>query len=321
MRATTITATAIGEFGQGLNRPESVLTTARGDVFAADRAHGVVKVGPHGPEPRIRTPIPKGFLANGIALMPDGAFLVTNIEPLGGLWKVEPTGELRPLLMEVDGVPLATLNFVSLDRESRIWASVSTRQIPRESGMLRANSDGFLVLWDDRGARIVADGLAFANEVMVDPSGRFLYANETIGRRLIRYPVAPDGALGPKETVAEFGGDGIFPDGLAFDVDGGVWVVSVVSNRVIRIGPDGERVVAIDDADPDAVERAERAFATDRFGREEIDGGRARPLGNTSSMAFGGADRRTIYLGSIYNTRLAMFRSSVAGAEPVHWSF
>lgn len=321
MPATAIAATASGAFGQGLNRPESVLTTARGDVFAADRTHGIVRVAAHGPEPRIRTPIPKGFLANGIALMPDGAFLVTNIEPLGGLWKVDPSGDMAPVLTEVDGQPLATLNFVSLDREGRVWASVSTRQLPREGGMRRANSDGFLVLWDDRGARIVADGLGFANEVLADPSGRFLYANETIGRRLVRYAVATDGTLGPKETVAEFGGDGIFPDGLAFDVDGGVWVVSVVSNRVVRIGPDGERVVVIDDADPDAVERAEHAFAADRFGRGEIDGGRVRPLGNTSSMAFGGADRKTIYLGSIYNTRLAVFRGSVAGVEPVHWKF
>jgi sugar lactone lactonase YvrE len=48
-------------------------------------------------------------------------------------------------------------------------------------------SDGFIVRVDDAGARIVADGLGYTNEVQLDPSGERLYVNETFGRRLSRW--------------------------------------------------------------------------------------------------------------------------------------
>ena len=263
---------------------------------------------------------PDDFLANGIALTADGSVLVANLAPSGGLWRVLPSGRMEPCLFEVDGAPLRTVNFVSVDREERIWLAISTRQIPREGGLRRSNADGYVVLWDRRGARIVADGLSFTNEALVDPTGRYLYVNETVGRRVIRYPLSDDG-LGDRQVVAQFGGDGIFPDGLGFDAEGGVWVVSVVSNRVIRIDAEGRRTVVLEDAAPGAVALAEAAFAADTFNRDAIDGGRHGRLGNTSSLAFGGSDRKTVYLGSIYNDCLAVFRSPVAGAEPVHWRF
>src|SRR3546814_6733080 len=48
-------------------------------------------------------------------------------------------------------------------------------------------------------ARIVADGLGYANEVKIDPSGAYLYANETMARRLSRWRLT-SGRLGPRET-------------------------------------------------------------------------------------------------------------------------
>ena len=78
-------------------------------------------------------------------------------------------------------------------------------------------------------------------------------------RRLSRFAVNGDG-LGARETVAEFG-EGIFPDGFAFDAEGGIWIASVVSNRLLRIAPDGSRSVVLDDGDPEVIARAERNFA------------------------------------------------------------
>ena len=45
--------------------------------------------------------------------------------------------------------------------------------------------------------------------------------------------------------------------------------------------------------------------------------GQVAPL--TSSVAFGGADRRDVYLGSLAGTRIAQFRSPVAGLPMSHW--
>jgi sugar lactone lactonase YvrE len=49
-------------------------------------------------------------------------------------------------------------------------------------------------------ARIVADALAFTNEIKFDQGERWLYAVETAARRISRFPVREDRPLGDRET-------------------------------------------------------------------------------------------------------------------------
>jgi len=72
--------------------------------------------------------------------------------------------------------------------------------------------------------------------VRIDAAGTSLYAVETYARRIIRFRIDADGSLTHRETFAEFG-LGTFPDGMAFDAEGALWVASIISNRVIRITP------------------------------------------------------------------------------------
>src|SRR3546814_3897147 len=43
---------------------------------------------------------------------PDGAFLIANLGESGGVWRLRPDGRCEPLLLEVDGVRLPSVNFV-----------------------------------------------------------------------------------------------------------------------------------------------------------------------------------------------------------------
>jgi SMP-30/Gluconolactonase/LRE-like region len=308
--------------GQDLARPECVVVTARGDVFASDRRGGIARVHDGRPPELILGRGLEEFLPNGFALLPDRSFMIANLGPDGGVWRMLPGGELVPDLLEVDGMTLPPTNFVHVEHTSgalRLWVSVSTRKVPREQAMRSDVADGYIVLRDARGTRIVADGLGFTNENKLDPSGRWLYVNETMARRLSRFALKDDG-LGARETVADFG-DGIFPDGFEFDAEGGIWIASVVSNRLLRIAPDGSQSVVLDDGDPETIARAERHFSEHRFGRADIDAGRDGTLGNLASVAFGGPDLKTVYLGSLFAPRLATFRSPIAGATPPHWHY
>jgi hypothetical protein len=47
----------------------------------------------------------------------------------------------------------------------------------------------------------------------------------------------------------------------------------------------------------------------------------ATTLRSLSSIAFGGPDRRTAYLGSIAGDRLWRFQAPVARQKPVHWDW
>lgn len=312
---------SISYLGDDLNRPESVIATARGELFISDHACGVHELGK--PKKTLEG-VPQGFLPNGIALTPEREFLIANLGTScgGGVWRIDRQHRLTPVLMEVDGVPLTSTNFVTMDASGRTWISMSTRMVPRELAFNAHTADGFIAVRDQRGARIVADGIGFTNECRVDPSGRWLYVNETYGRRLSRFPIIgkDDWRLGPKEVVHHFT-DGDFPDGLAFDAQGGVWVACVVSNRVVRVDANGNASVVVEDPDAALIASAESHYAQGILSRADIDAGGTRSLFNVSSVAFGGPDLKTVYLGNLAGHRLATFRSAIAGAEPPHWRY
>jgi hypothetical protein len=321
--AVAIDVSELGFVGRDLARPECVVTTASGDLFVSDRRGGITRIGADGAQALIRARGLEGFLPNGFSLLPDRSFAIANLGPEGGAWRLLADGTLVPEVLEAEGQRLPATNFVNADHSRgglRLWVSVSTRQVPRERAFRREVADGYIVLKDARGTRVVADGLGFTNENKLDPSGRFLYVNETMARRLSRFPVRDDGSLGARETVAEFG-VGTFPDGFEFDAEGGIWIASVVSNRLLRIAPDGRQQLILEDSDPEVVARVERRYQDRGLERADIDAGRDRTLGNLASVAFGGPDLRMVHLGSLFATRIATFRSAVAGAEPPHWRY
>lgn len=308
--------------GANLRRPECVLRTRAGNLYVSDWRGGVTRIGPDGSQ--------ETFLAreggfsprpNGIALLPDGAFLLAHLgDGDGGVFRLDRAGRLEPLLTDVDGAPLPPTNFVHLGRDGRIWVTVSTRVHPRALDYRPDASSGFIALLDDKGARIAADGLGYANECAVDPSGEWLYVNETFARKLSRFKIGADGRLNGKETVTEFG-EGVFPDGLAFAEDGSVWVASIVSNRVIRVAPDGTQTIVLEESDAEHIARVERAFQSGEMDRPHLDGNPGRLLRNISSMAFGGPNLSRAYLGCLLGDRIAWFETGARGHPPAYWDF
>jgi len=309
--------------GRGLHRPECVLCTSHGDVFASDWRGGVSHVLPDGSQRAYLGRLPDGsaLRPNGICLEKDGSFLVAHLgETTGGVYRLARDGAVSVFLDHVDGSPLPPSNYVFTDRAGRRWMTVSTRHVPRAAAYRGDVADGFVVLVDDKGARIVADALGYTNEAYVSPDGNALYVNETFGRRLLRYAILPSGDLGRREVVTEFG-KGVFPDGLAFDQDGCVWISSIISNRVIRVFPDGGQQLVVEDADTAHVDRVEDAFLHGTLGRPHLDNAGNTLLKNISSIAFGGAGLRTLHLGCLLGDSIACLRQDVAGYPPVHWEY
>jgi hypothetical protein len=153
------------------------------------------------------------------------------------------------------------------------------------------------VLVDHKGARIVADGLHYTNEVRPDPSGAWLYVVETFGRRLSRFRIAANGDLTAREVVIALG-RGCFPDGFAFDRAGQLWITSLISNRLLRFAA-GELATVLEDVNPAYVLDAERAFATGGLRKEHLGPIPDTRLQHLTSVAFG-ADPRDLYLGSLH---------------------
>lgn len=307
--------------GTGLARPECVLCTSDGVLHVADWRGGVSLIAPDGTQRQI---LAKGAFTpkpNGIAILPKGGWLLAHLgDSDGGVYRLRPDGQLRPELLEVDGAPLPPTNYVHIDAAERIWVTVSTRLQPRARGYRADCNDGFIALIDRDSARIVADGIGYANECAVHPETGHLYVNETFARRLTRFDVAPDGTLTNRTTVAEFG-PGTFPDGLTFDAEGGIWITSIVSNRLIRVAPDGTQTVMLEDAPAADLARVETAFQAGEMGRPHLDRSFGSQLENISSAAFGGPDLRTLYLGCLLGEEIMSLPAPVAGLKPYHWDW
>ncbi len=322
-RALPLPLESLHFVGEGLVRPECVLATAAGDLFTADWRGGVAHRLPDGRQRLYAGCLPDGgaLRPNGIALQADGSFLLAHLgAEQGGVYRLTRDGQVQPWLLSVHGRPLPPTNFVLRDAAQRTWVTVSTRRQPRSLGYRPDVDDGFIVcVTADGAARVVADGLGYANEVALHPNGQWLYVNETFSRQLSRFALAADGTLGARQVVCSFGA-GTFPDGLAFDDSGAAWVVSIVSNRLIRVAPDGSQTVWLEDAEPDHLAWVEAAYQARQMDRPHLDGIRSRLLRNISSIAFTGPDRRSAVLGCLLGDRLASLPMPAPGVAPVHWA-
>ena len=321
MGSTHIDLSEIRFVGAQLVRPECVLATAKGALFTADWRGGVVRIASNGGQQLFAAPGGGDAIKpNGIALEPDGSFVIADLGEQGGLFRLSRAGVLTEVLRAVDGEDLPPSNYVLRDRWGRLWLTVSTRRRPRDLGYRADVDDGFIVLIDNRGARMVADGLGYTNEVQLSEDGALLYVNETFGRRMTRFRITSSGDLVEKTTITEFG-PGTFPDGLAFDSEGCIWVTSIVSNRVIRVDPSGAQEIILEDSDPDHLDWVENAFQAGQLGRPHLDNVKSNTLMNISSLAFGGPDLKDIYLGCLLGDKVAKLRSPIAGRAPEHWYF
>jgi gluconolactonase len=294
-------------FGRGLHRPECVWVDAEG-VWASDARGGVSLVTAEAPPQLLGAGIAE---PNGFSRKPDGTFVVAGLAD-GRVHAIGAHGQTVTLLASLEGAALGTVNYACADGTERIWISVMTRHLPWLAAFSAPIRDGYIVrLESDGHAEIVADGLDLTNEVKVSPDGRFLYAVETLGGRISRFRIRPDGSLGSKEGVGpENLGRGALPDGITFDAQGNLWVTIISSNAVLVIDRDGAAHTLYRDANPTAVEAIAQALETRSGTLEHLVACAqvAGPLRLPTSIAFGGPDGRTAFVGSVGLDHLATFR-------------
>lgn len=295
-------------FGHDLQRPECVWIDRDG-VWTSDARAGVCRVGADGEPQVLGTGIAD---PNGFSRRPDGRFVVAGLSD-GRVYEIAPDGHTRVLLESIDGAPLGTVNYACADGPGRIWVSVMTRSLPWMSAMESRKPDGYIIRIDDEQSHpeIVADGLDLTNEVKVSPDGRYLHAVETLGGRILRFPIRPDGSLGAREIVGPASlGRGALPDGITFDPAGNIWVTIISHNAVHVIDRDGAAHVVYSDANADAVEAMARAVEQRAGTLDHLLACAAvsGPLRLPTSLAFGGTDGRTAYVGSVGLNHLVTFR-------------
>lgn len=309
--------TNLAQTGSGLNRPECVLAARDGSLYTGDWTLGIARTAPDGTTgPAVEADlIGQGFRPNGIALTSEGDFLFANLGRGGGVWRVGQSGEARPFATELDGRRIPHANFVLVDGD-RIWITISATTRNHQHYTAEEKSGQILLVQDGK-VTVAADGLNWTNELRISPDGKYLFVNETFACRTTRYDVAADGVLTNPFRLTFPGGT--FPDGMAFDAEGALWIICVVSNRLIRIAPDLTWTVVFEDIAPSALETIASAHANGCLTFDQIARSRGSRVSNLSSVAFGGPDLKTLYLGGLGIGAVQVLRSPVAGMPMEHW--
>lgn len=319
--------------GHDLQRPECILAERDGTLWAADARGGVVRIDAATGQQELiiqgaaasfedavddASRFTQGTLPNGMAFASNGDILISNFGT-DRLERMTRDGHNTVLYDSVNGERIGKVNFVIRDSKDRIYMTIST-MIPNWMEAISPNvADGRIVLVDGDGIRVVADGLAFTNEIKLDADEEWMYIAETCGPKVSRMRVLPDGALTDYEV---FGPDnhGALIDGIAFDSYGNLWGTHVFNDQIFAITPEGElRIILDDDQGHEAGQVFLDAFWRDKATPELMlaAGGPIAPW--MASVTFGGPDLKTVYVGSLRGTRIPYFQSPVAGLPMVHW--
>lgn len=329
-----VAPSAVRRVGHDLQRPECILAERDGSLWTADARGGVVCIAPDGTQRLVlqeagastdraeagtADSLLTGTLPNGLAFAANGDLLVSNFGT-DRLERMTRSGETRVLFDSIDGKPLGKVNFVLRDGKDRIWVTVSTRVNPWSEAISSSLADGYIVLVDDKGPRVVAEGFRFTNEIRLDAREEWLYVAETTGKCVTRLRVRPDGSLTDRETYGPSNlGTGLI-DGIAFDAFGNLWAAMIFADRLVAITPQGDVIELMDDGDAESTLRFEQAFATGAPVPFDVTLACGGPTCNMmTSVTFGGPELSTVYLGGLRTTSVPCFDSPVPGLPMVHW--
>ncbi len=260
-------------WGYGL--VEGPRVDARGNLYFSDVLNGGVYV--LDPSGSVRTVVPKRRGVGGIALHADAGLVISG----KNVCHVRE-GKTR-VLFGRDDIP--GFNDLFTDAAGRIYVgslrsdAFGSERIPGE--LWRIDGEGKAVE--------LYGGVELTNGIGFSPDGLRLYHSDSSVRRIHMHEVDANGNVRNRSVFAEI--EVGFPDGLAVDAEGGVWVASYGGSAVLRYTPEGklDRTVPV-------------------------------PARDVTSLCFGGADLCDLYVVSADNTddpdrkgTIFRARSDVAG--------
>jgi gluconolactonase len=306
MPLTKIPLTALTKRGVGLKRPEDVVVSRDGRVWASDEASACAEILADGTLRRVGK---AGGRPNGINMDRQGRILIANfaldLPDPGGLQRLDPhNGTIEVLCTEVDGRALKASNYPLVDRAGNVWCSHSTWD---RAGSAAGSGDGFVYrVSPDGRAQLMAEGFHFTNGLAMDADESYLYVCQTMGNDVVRLPIRRDGTLGRSERYGPSLGVRAIPDptveqraafgatdGCGFDQEGNLWVTLVMANKVIAITPAGRVEVIIQDPTGELMDWP-------------------------TNVSWGGPDLRDLYIGSVRKDYVLHARCPVAGAPLAH---
>jgi gluconolactonase len=276
--------------GRGLLRPEGVVALDDGSLYTADARGRCSRIDPDGQTTFLGS---LGGMPNGICMDHRGNCIVANIGK-GEVQSLSGDGHHEVLLTEADGKRISTPNFPLVDSKKRLWVSNSTYRPNLDEALQKPAADGSVVRIENGVARIVAEDIYFANGLATDEEEKFLYVAETMKRRILRFRIGTDGSLSGAEVYGPgFLGKFGFPDGIAFDEVGNLWIAFPLRNAIGYLSTDRELKIFLEDPEGQVLKRP-------------------------ANICFGWEQRKTAFIGSLEGSTIPYFEVPHPGLKLSH---
>ena len=177
----------------------------------------------------------------GIESAPDGSLLIANA--YSGIKRVSPTGKVTDLLQAVNGERIAYADDLAVSTDGIVYFSDASTKFGARAwngtfaasllDILEHGGHGRIIAFDpgSGNARVIMEGLNFANGVAISDDDRFLLIAETGSYRILRHWLR-----GPDAGTTDVVLDNLpgFPDNLNGGGDGRFWI-GLIAPRDARL--------------------------------------------------------------------------------------
>lgn len=213
------------------HKPEDVALDAQGRIYAGFEDGRIVQLQPDGTRPAVFA----NTQGRPLGLVFDRAGNLIVTDALKGLLSIGPTGEIKVLATESEGVKFGCLNDLDVAADGTIYFTEASHKYPMSEfskDIIEHQPNGRLMAFDPQTQkpRTLLKGLYFANGVAVSPDQTFVLVAETGKYRVQRLWLKD-----PKEGMVDTFIDNLpgFPDGISSNGQDKFWLALVTPRQAL----------------------------------------------------------------------------------------